>query len=87
MLPQYFDTIELWAVGRQVVQAQPLLGPAATLLFHRIAFVDPSIVEQDNARHRMRLVRYLIKKGDDIIARGWPLLGSPDQLAIVAQRP
>lgn len=49
--------------------------------------MDPSIIEQDNARHRVRLVSYPIKKGDYIMTRGRPLLSSPDQLAIAAQCP
>jgi len=51
---------------------------------HHIALVNSCIVEQDNARHGVRLVGYSIKEGDDVIACGRPLLRSPYQLAIVA---
>lgn len=85
MLPQHLDAIKFWTLGRQIVQIQSLLGPAAPLVVHRIAFVNCSIVEQDDARHRVRLQRYLIKKGDHILACCWPLLSSPYQLAVVAQ--
>lgn len=47
------------------------------MLFHHIALLDPGIVEQDNAWYRMRFVRYLIKKGDEIVALGRSLLGFP----------
>jgi hypothetical protein len=54
------------------------------VFFHVFAFVHRCIVEQDNARYRVRLVRYLIKKSDHILAPGGTLLSSPDQLAVVA---
>lgn len=39
-----------------------LLGPAAAMLFHHIAFVDTCIVEQDSEWYRVRLIRARLKK-------------------------
>jgi len=54
------------------------------MFFHFVAFVDRGIVEQDDARHQVRQVRYLVKKSDHILTPGRPLLSSPDQPAVVA---
>jgi len=53
LLPQDFDAVQLRAVGRQILQVQPLLCPPAPLFVHGVAFGDPGIVEHDNARYRM----------------------------------
>ena len=79
-----FRTVQRQIVQMQIVQMQPLLGPSTPLLLHGLALVDPAIIEPDNGRYRVLLVRYLIEKGDYIFAPGWPLLCSPDELAIVA---
>jgi hypothetical protein len=50
VFPQDLDTVEFWAVGRKIVQAQPLLCPLAPLFVHDITFVDRSIIGHDDAR-------------------------------------
>lgn len=62
VLPQDIDAIEFRTVGRQAVAMQSLSGPPPPVFFDVLAIVNRGVVEQDNARHRMRLVRYLIKK-------------------------
>ena len=64
-----------------------MLGPLAPLLVHSLAFMNSGIIDQDDAWHRVRLLRYLVEKGDHIVACGRPLLCRPDQLAVVAQGP
>jgi hypothetical protein len=66
---------------------QLLPCPLATLAFHDVAFVNCGIVEYHNAGHRVRLLCYLVKEGNHIVAYGWPLLGSPRQFAAVTQDP
>ena len=83
MLPQDLDPIELRTVGRQIVQIQSVFGPLTPLLFHQVALVNASIVDQDDAWNRVRLERDLIEKGDHIVARRRPLLSSPGQLTIM----
>lgn len=87
VLPQDLDSIELWTIGRQIVQIQAMFRPLAPLLVYRLALVYAGVVDQDDSWNLMRLRRDLVEERDYIITCRWSLLRSPGQRAIVAQSP
>lgn len=84
MFPQDLDSIELGAIGRQIVQIQTMFRPLAPLLLYRIALVYACIVDDDDSWNFMRPNRDLIEERDHILAYRLPLLSGPDQHAIMA---
>jgi len=85
MLPQDLNPIELRTVGRQIVQIQSAFGPLSPFLLHRSALVNAGIVDQDDARYRVRLKRNLLEECDNIVVCRRPLLSVSNQLAIMTQ--
>ncbi|MDB5770096.1 MAG: hypothetical protein JWM42_470 [Burkholderia sp.] len=77
VLPQDFNSIELWAVGWQVIQVQVSVGPLLAFAFHNLAFVNGGVVNHHNARNRVRLFAQAVEESDHVIANSRPLLGNP----------
>jgi len=87
VLPQDLDPIELWTIGRQIVQIQAMFGPLAPLLVDRGALVNAGVIDQDDSWDLVRLSRDFVEERDYVITCRRSLLRSPSQRTIVAQRP
>lgn len=87
VLPQNLDSVELWAVGRQIVQMQPMFSPLTPLFIHDGAFVYAGVIDQDDSRNVMRKHRDLFEECNNIVSCRRSLLSYPGQLAIVTQSP
>lgn len=85
MLPQDLDSIELWAIGRQIVQIQAMFGPLPPLLIYRGALMYAGVVDQDDSWNLVCLSSDLIEERDYVITCRRSLLRSPGQQSIVAQ--
>lgn len=54
------DSVELRALGPQIIQIQAMFFPLAPFFVCRVAPVYPGIVDQDDSRNLMWLVRDVV---------------------------
>ena len=53
---------------------------------HGFTLVNGGIIDNHDAWAGMGRLAQVVEEGNDVVANRWPLLGAPDQFAILAQR-